>query len=135
MFDILNKSNIKPFRIRYYCERKDLEFDTKMHNVLLVYKQISLQFDKEGNLLSFEDGKVTHVLSYDEKPGIQAVANKSDDLMPNEDNGVIMRDYEYKRLGTISLLAGIDLQTGEAIPLVSDTHTSDDYITFLKILD
>ncbi len=135
VFDILNKSNIKPFRIRYYCERRDPEFDTKMHNVLLVYKQISLQFDEEGNLLPFEGDKVTHVLSYDEKPGIQAVANKSDDLMPNEDNGVIMRDYEYKRLGTISLLAGIDLQTGEAIPLVSDTHTSDDYIAFLKILD
>ena len=46
-----------------------------------------------------------------------------------------MRDYEYKRLGTVSLLAGIDLQTGEAIPLVSDTHNSKDYIAFLKKLD
>jgi len=135
VFNILNKSNIKPFRIRYNCERRDPEFDAKMHNVLLVYKQISLQFDKAGNLLTFEGGKATHVLSYDEKPGIQAAANKSDDLMPNENSGVIMRDYEYRRLGTISLLAGIDLQTGEAIPLVSDTHTSDDYIAFLKILD
>ncbi len=135
VYDILNKSNIKPFRIRYYCERRDPDFDAKMHNVLLVYKQVSLQFDKAGTLLPFEGGKVTHVLSYDEKPGIQAVANKSDDLMPHEDKGVIMRDYEYTRLGTISLLAGIDLQTGEAIPLVSDTHTSDDYTAFLKILD
>lgn len=135
VFNILNKSNIKPFRIRYYCERRDPEFDTKMHNVLLVYKQLSLQFDENGELLPFENDNVTHVLSYDEKPGIQAIANKVDDKMPNEDNGVIMRDYEYKRLGTVSLLAGIDLQTGEAIPLVSDTHTSDDYIRFLKILD
>ena len=55
--------------------------------------------------------------------------------MPNNDNGVIKRDYEYKRLGTLSLLAGIDLQTGEAIPLVSDTHNSNDYIAFLKKLD
>ena len=47
----------------------------------------------------------------------------------------ICRDYEYKRLGTISLLAGLDLQTGEAIPLVSDTHVSKDYIEFLKKLD
>jgi transposase len=45
------------------------------------------------------------------------------------------RDYEYKRLGTVSLLAGIDLQTGEAMPLVSDTHNSTDYIQFLRILD
>lgn len=28
------------------------------------------------------------------------------------------------QLGTLSLLAGIDLLTGEAIPLVSQTHTS-----------
>ena len=56
-------------------------------------------------------------------------------LLPDEHHGTISRDYEYKRLGTLSLLAGIDLQTGEAIPLVSETHSSKDYIEFLKILD
>lgn len=50
-------------------------------------------------------------------------------------NGVVYRDAEYKRLGTLSLLAGIDLITGEAIPLVSETHKSSDFIDFLKILD
>lgn len=135
VYKILDKSNIKPFRIQYYCERRDPDFDQKMHNVLLVYKQLSLQFDKDGKLLPFEDGQITHVLSYDEKPGIQAIANVAEDLMPNESKGVIKRDYEYKCLGTVSLLAGIDLQTGEAIPLVKGTHNSDDYIEFLKILD
>lgn len=56
-------------------------------------------------------------------------------IFPDEHHGTISRDYEYKRLGTLSLLAGIDLQTGEAIPLVSETHSSKDYIEFLKILD
>lgn len=135
IYKILNKSNIKPFRIQYYCERRDPYFDQKMHNVLLVYKQLAMQFDEDGNLISYGDGQITHVLSYDEKPGIQAIANVAEDLMPSEENGVIKRDYEYKRLGTVSLLAGIDLQTGEAIPLVKDTHNSDDYIEFLKILD
>ena len=134
VYQILNKSNIKPFRIQYYCERRDPDFDDKMHNVLLVYKQLSFQFDGDGNLLPFE-GQVTHVLSYDEKPGIQAVATTGDDLNPTKEHGTIKRDYEYKRLGTISLLAGIDLQTGEAISLVSDTHNSKDYINFLKKLD
>ncbi len=32
-------------------------------------------------------------------------------------------------------MAGIDLQTGDAIPLVSDTYNSNDYIAFLKMLD
>ena len=132
---ILDKADIKPFRIQYYCERRDPNFEEKMHNILLVYKKLLMQFDDEGRLLPFEDERITHVLSYDEKPGIQAISNISDDLMPNETNGAIKRDYEYKRLGTLSLLAGIDLHTGDAIPLVSNTHNSDDYIQFLKKLD
>ena len=39
------------------------------------------------------------------------------------------------RRGTLSLLAGIDLLTGEAIPLISKSHKSSDFIEFLKILD
>ena len=85
-----------------------------------------MQFDKDGKLLPFDDGEVTHILSYDEKPGIQAIDNTSEDLMPTAETGVIKRDYEYTRLGTVSLLAGIDLQTGEDIPLVSDKHKSND---------
>ncbi|MBR1742415.1 MAG: IS630 family transposase [Lachnospiraceae bacterium] len=135
VFRILDKANIKPFRIQYYCERRDPEFEDKMHNVLVVYKQLSMQFDEDGKLLPFEDGEATHILSYDEKPGIQAIANTSEDKLPDTQNGTIQRDYEYKRLGTLSLLAGIDLQTGEAIPMVSDTHNSEDYIEFLKKLD
>lgn len=133
---ILDEAEIKPFRIRYYCENRDPDFDSKMHNVLLVYKQLSIQFDENGDLIPWDEEKqVVHVLSYDEKPGIQAIATTSEDLLPDEDHSTISRDYEYKRLGTLSLLAGIDLQTGEAIPLVSESHNSKDYIEFLKILD
>ena len=136
VYRILDKSNIKPFRIQYYCERRDPDFDSKMHNVLLVYKQLSIQFDNDGNLIPFDNqSEVVHVLSYDEKPGIQAIATTGEDKNPTLEHGTIKRDYEYKRLGTVSLLAGIDLQTGEAIPLVKDSHTSDDYIEFLKILN
>ncbi len=95
-----------------------------------------MQFDENGQLIAWqEDEEVVHVLSYDEKPGIQTIATTSEDLPPDEDHSTISRDYEYERLGTLSLLAGIDLQTGEAIPLVSETHNSKDYIEFLKILD
>jgi len=133
---ILEEADIKPNKIRYYCENRDPDFDDKMHNVLLVYKQLSFQFDENGNLLPFDDDEpVTHVLSYDEKPGIQAIATTSEDLMPDEKHQTISRDYEYKRLGTVSLLAGLDLQTGEAIPLVCEKHSSKEYIEFLKLLD
>lgn len=131
---ILNKADIKPHKITYYCENRDPDFDSKMHNVLLVYKQLEMQFDESGKLIISDDAPV-HVLSYDEKPGIQAIATTSEDLMPDEKHPTINRDYEYKRLGTLSLLAAIDLQTGEAIPLVRDKHSSTEYIEFLKLLD
>lgn len=131
---ILAEADIKPHKITYYCENRDPDFDSKMHNVLLVYKQLEMQFDESGKLIVSDDTPV-HVLSYDEKPGIQAIATTSDDLMPGEKHSTISRDYEYKRLGTLSLLAAIDLQTGEAIPLVRDKHSSKEYIEFLKLLD
>lgn len=129
---VLKSADIKPYKITYYCEKRDTEFDTKMHNVLLVYKQLSF-FDDEEMIICKE--QPLHVLSYDEKPGIQAIATTSEDIRPDMNHSTISRDYEYKRLGTISLLATIDLQTGEAIPLVSEKHGSSEYIEFLKLLD
>lgn len=132
--NILDAAEIKPFRIQYYCEKRDPDFDAKMHEVLLVYKQIEMLFDENGELFIPAGEQDVHTYSYDEKPGIQAIATTGKDLNPTLENGTIKRDYEYKRLGTVSLLAAIDLLTGEAIPLVRDKHTSDDFIDFLKIL-
>lgn len=132
---MLKKMEIKPFKIRYYLERKDPDFDSKMHDVLLVYKQVEMQFDENGEITIPSDSPMTYTLSYDEKPGIQAIANKYPDKNATAENGFICRDYEYKRLGTLSLLAAIDLLTGEAIPMVSDTHKSSDFIDFLKIVN
>lgn len=131
----LKKMDIKPFKVKYYLEKKDPDFENKMHEVLLVYKQVEMQFDQNGDIIIPEDGHMTHTISYDEKPGIQAIANKYPDHNPTTENGFVRRDYEYVRKGTLSLLAGIDLLTGEAIPLVSESHKSSDFIDFLKILD
>lgn len=133
--NILDAAKIKPFRIQYYCENRDPEFESKMHQVLYVYKQIEMLFDENGELYIPAGEQDIHTVSYDEKPGIQAIATTAPDLPPDSNHGAIKRDYEYKRLGTISLLAAIDLLTGEAIPLVRDTHKSDDFIDFLKILN
>ena len=132
---ILHRSDIKPHKIKYYCEKRDPDFESKMHDVLVVYKQISMQIDENGNLYIPEDEPVVHTVSCDEKPGIQAIATTGDDLRPTTENGYVMRDAEYKRLGTLSLLAGLDLNTGEAIPHVSETHKSSDFIELLKKLD
>lgn len=131
----LKEQDMKPFKIKYYCEKRDPDFETKMHDVLVVYKQVEMQFDENGDIIVSTDSPMIHTISCDEKPGIQAIATTSDDLRPTEGNGCVYRDYEYKRLGTLSLIAGIDLLTGIAIPVVSETHKSSDFICLLKKLD
>lgn len=136
---ILREAQLNPHKITYYCEKRDPDFNRKMHDVLVIYKQLELRFDEEGKFVPFSEGETpVHTLSYDEKPGVQAIATTSEDKAPvpdTEKRSTILRDYEYKRLGTVSLLAAIDLLTGEAIPLVSDTHKSSDFVVFLKKLD
>lgn len=126
---ILSKSNIKPHKVSYYLEKRDPEFDKKMAQVLCVYKEVELQ-----NISETPQNEVA--ISYDEKPGIQAIKNIAADLLPVPGKySSLSRDYEYKRLGTVSLLAGIDLHTGNVIPLVRDQHRSKEFIEFLTVLD
>ncbi len=130
LHNILSKGNIKPHKIRYYLEKRDAEFEKKMVNVLQVYKQIELT-----NKLKLPDRAIT-TLSYDEKPGIQAIKNIAPQLQPVVDQyQTLRRDHEYKRLGTVSLLAGIDLHTGHIIPLVREQHRSKEFIEFLNEVD
>ena len=75
------------------------------------------------------------IISYDEKPGIQAIGNVYPDLMPVEGHySTIARDYEYKRHGTLSLLAGIDLISGRIYYKVFEHHRNCEFIEYLKEL-
>jgi putative transposase len=47
----------------------------------------------------------------------------------------ISRDYEYKRHGTFSLLAGIDLTSGKVYYKIFERPKSCDFIEFLKELE
>ena len=76
----LKEQDMKPFKIKYYCEKRDPDFESKMHEVLLVYKQIEMQFDENGDLIVPDDYKLTITVSYDEKPGIQAISNTAPDF-------------------------------------------------------
>lgn len=128
---ILSAHNIQPHRIRYYLERRDPDFDLKMAQVLHVYKQVEL-LREQGD----PSEQAIAVISYDEKPGIQALGTTTPDLPPvPEKYATFGRDHEYIRYGTVSLLAGIDLLTGRVIGMVADRHRSREFVAFLKILD
>lgn len=127
---ILSKSDVRPHKVVYYLERRDPEFDHKMAQVLHVYKEVQLLQQQKA------DVPPVATISYDEKPGIQAIANVAPDLPPVPGkHPAIARDHEYKRLGTVSLLAGIDLLTGQVHGIVADRHRSREFIEYLKILD
>ena len=102
-----------------------------MQEVLVVYKEVKDQNDSQN-----EHNKKMITVSVDEKPGIQAIKNIAPDLPPKPSKyPQLGRDYEYKRLGTLSLLAALDLHDGHVIAQVHDRHRSREFISLLKEID
>ena len=134
--NILANAQLKLHKMTYYCERRDHNLEAKTRDVLLLHEQLPFRFDEDGNLIFWEEGQEARVLSHNEKPGTQDAREHCPDLRHEAGGrGTVGRDYEYGRLETLSLLVSIDLLTGEATPLVSETHKSSDYVEFLRILD
>ncbi len=130
---IFDRHEVRPHKVRYYLERRDAEFEQKMAQVLCVYREVEVL--KKAAARSAKPSKVA-IVSYDEKPGIQAIATTAPDLPPEPGAyASFTRDYEYKRHGTLSLLAGIDLLNGKVHALVRDRHRSREFVEFLKLLD
>jgi len=133
--NILNAQEIKPHKVRYYLERRDPDFKAKMAEVLCVYREVKVIKETAAAAKQPPSAAVAFV-SYDEKPGIQAIATTAPDLPPEPGvHATFARDHEYKRHGTVSLLAGIDLLTGQVHALVKDRHRSREFIEFLTLID
>jgi transposase len=127
---LLAKRQVRPHKIQYYLERRDPDFDTKMAQVLHVYKEVAVY--RSTSLPEHLSG----IISYDEKPGIQAIENTAPDLPPVPGkHPCISRDHEYVRHGTVTLMAGIDLVTGQVHSIVRDRHRTTEFIEFLNVLD
>ena len=129
---ILDEHPIRPHKMAYYLERRDPDFEQKMADILCVYKEINLQNETSA---PSEDPSIITV-SVDEKPGVQAIKNIAPDIMPDpEKQSRVMRDYEYKRMGTLSILAALDLHDGHVLAQVHDRHRSSEFISLLKEMD
>ena len=129
---ILRDAPIRPHKIKYYLERRDPEFDRKMKEVLIVYREVSQLVESPPP----SGTPRTVTVSVDEKPGVQALATTSADLPPVPgEHPEVGRDYEYKRLGTASILAGLDLHDGHVTARVERRHRSAEFVGLLKDLD
>lgn len=132
IFRILSSNKIQPQKIKYYLERRDEQFEDKMNEILLVYREVNLQNEQKTDSNNLE----ILTVSIDEKPGVQAIKNIAPDLPPvTGKHPSIGRDYEYKRLGTLSILASLDLHSGKVIAIVENQHRSIEFIKLLKKLD
>jgi transposase len=130
---ILDENQLKPHKIRYYLEKRDPDFDRKMHEVLMVYRDVSIY--AEGAVHDARPNPI-YTVSVDEKPGVQAIGLTAPDLPPIPGKApAVGRDYEYVRHGTASILAGIDLHSGHVFARVEDRHRSREFIALLKSLD
>ena len=87
--------NSQPHKVRYYLQRCDPAFEERKAEVLEVYAAAEML-----RQIPQADRPVA-VLSYNEKPGIQAIATTAPGLPPKPGkHATVQRDYEYKRLGT-----------------------------------
>ena len=109
---------MKPHRVEYWLNAKpdDPEvFADEVAAVCQVYQQAQA-FDQQGG----------HVISTDEKTGIQALERAAPTL-PMKRGLVERPEYEYIRHGTQCLIANFNVATGEVVaPSIGATRTEED---------
>ena len=116
----LKKADLKPHRSRYWLNsrsRNGKDFDSRVTEICLIYRN-AIQLHKEG----------VHVVSVDEKSGIQATerANKNLPMQPGSSEKI---EHEYLRHGTQCLMGNFEVATGKIIvPMISDTRKEEDFL-------
>ena len=132
---ILEEQHLQPHKVKYYLERRDPEFEHKMKEVLMVYQEVAVQ-NQAAAVAPAQVAPSIITVSIDEKPGVQAIENTAPDLPPvPEKHCTIGRDPEYKRHGTLSILASLDLHDGHVVARVEERHRSREFVALLKDLD
>jgi hypothetical protein len=130
---ILAEQPLHPEKMKDDWERRDPDFEVKRREVLIVYQDVALQNEKCAH---GEPASNIITVSVDEKPGVQTLANTSPDLPPVPGQyPEISRDHEYKRLGTGSILAALDLQDGHMTARVERRHGRVEFTGLLTDLD
>jgi len=116
---VFKEQAIKPHLVKYYHHSTDPEFEEKMLNI------IGLYLNPPENAI---------VLSVDEKTGIQAL-DRTQPVLPLQPHGKIKNiPFEYKRNGTTSLLAALDVHSGTITGRCEKRHTNVEFTSFLKEL-
>jgi putative transposase len=115
---VLSAESIQPHRVRYWKHSLDPEFEPKMLAVIGLYMQ------PPQNAI---------VLSVDEKTSIQAL-DRTQPRLPMKPHQIERLSHEYKRNGTASLLACLEVHSGQIRAVSIQRNNSVTFIRFLRRL-
>jgi hypothetical protein len=74
----------------------------------------------------------THVISCDEKTGMQALERIAP-TKPPAPGQIEKREFEYTRHGTLCLIANLDVATGRVVaPTLGPTRTEEDFVDHIR---
>jgi transposase len=116
---ILRESSLQPHRRTMWLNTKEKDpkvFQEQVETVCRTYA--------EAGKLSEERG--THTISNDEMTGVQAL-ERTAPTQPMELGQVTREEFEYERHGTTTMIANLDVVTGEVTATLGPTRMEDDY--------
>ena len=110
---------LQPHRVRQFKLSNDPEFASKLHDV------VGLYVDPPEHAI---------VLSVDEKSQIQAL-DRSQPGLPMKKGRAGTMTHDYKRHGTTTLFAALDVLAGKVIGQCMKRHRHQEFIRFLNVID
>jgi transposase len=111
--------NLQPHRTESFKLSTDPFFIEKVRDI------VGLYLDPPDRAL---------VLCVDEKSQIQAL-DRTQPLLPMRPGQAERRTHDYRRHGTTTLFAALDVQTGEVIGQCHRRHRSEEFLRFLRHID
>jgi transposase len=116
---IWQAARLKPHRVETFKFSGDPELEAKVRDVVGLY-------------LAPPERAI--VLSVDEKTQVQAL-DRTQPMLPLRPGQVERRTHDYKRNGTTSLFAALNVATGEVTHEARARHTGSDFLAFLRRID
>lgn len=110
---------LKPHRVETFKLSKDPRFIEKVRDIVGLY-------------MSPPERAV--VLCVDEKSQIQAL-DRTEPILPMRPGLPEKRTHDYRRHGTTSLFAALNVATGEVIGHCYPRHRSQEFLKFLRVID
>lgn len=113
---VLTQADVRPHRLERYMASDDPDFETKAADVIGLY---------------LAPPQHAAVFCVDEKTAIQAL-DRLDPVLPLSPGRLERHGFEYRRNGTLSLYAALDVKTGKVHGKTADRHTSAEFVDFLE---